>query len=636
MAIANRIQSLTRDDLVEISREAGLSLDAIVELLPRPESFATLKIIQIRHIVAWARMAMQSPRFANRTVSVPSPKSSKKHWVLALQAVFYDGLYRYPQGRDTAISDSAAAPILETCAAHVERVSRAESTPDARPNQPILTGASRAVASRRPVSPQHTPAPAALIPHVAVASAARPAAVPSRRSAQPSMFILADRTSAPDIAAKIESSLRQTHRLVRVWTTVSFAVPDSNRHILPPPVKFALELNESHLSEVVETNYAGSSSNLRDGISIIWDFSGTGGIPMNGSLLVEVCGAATSAGYVSQNQTRIDITQAICSNIARLTRMHSPSLDFNISFFSSNQKRHQPSTITTVVYVLKKFSPREFLTQMYRTELLRSSNTELRANASLEELHQNLVDKSLTRQISIMMGADNTDEEIFAGDVTISFLCPLTLLRIVYPVKGAKCDHFQPFDGESFLQLYAKTEKLWSCVVCGKAIDTPDLKIDLQMLRLLAKYPSQDKCVVKPDGTDAEAVSTDNLQPGKHRPNGAGALVILDDDAAAAVVPGKKRELTETDGVINIDDDDDDDDHGGEDAKDSVRDDGIGRSVQTTAARSQRGASGDVDDDVPLMVASRKRRRSQSDAVGYTIVERIGQGGTVVETIVID
>ena len=46
--------------------------------------------------------------------------------------------------------------------------------------------------------------------------------------------------------------------------------------------------------------------------------------------------------------------------------------------------------------------------------------------------------------------------------------CPITLARLVTPVRGQYCKHRRCFDAESFRQL--SFEKRQKCILCGKEI----------------------------------------------------------------------------------------------------------------------------------------------------------------------
>ncbi|KAJ3236485.1 hypothetical protein HDU77_011786 [Chytriomyces hyalinus] len=77
-------------------------------------------------------------------------------------------------------------------------------------------------------------------------------------------------------------------------------------------------------------------------------------------------------------------------------------------------------------------------------------------------------------------GANNANQDdVECGDSTITFSCPLSLKRISAPAKGKNCKHRQAFDAE-------------------------DLMLDLDMIRLLDKYPTAQKCIVKSDGSDCD------------------------------------------------------------------------------------------------------------------------------------
>ncbi|KAI8853901.1 MIZ/SP-RING zinc finger-domain-containing protein [Chytridium lagenaria] len=96
--------------------------------------------------------------------------------------------------------------------------------------------------------------------------------------------------------------------------------------------------------------------------------------------------------------------------------------------------------------------------------------------------------------------ASSGDVEI--GDSIVSFMCPLTLVRIEHPAKGADCKHVQCFDLKSFCAML-NLGSFWKCSVCGRVLRPSSIVLDIPFLRLLKAYPNDTKCIVKPDGTDA-------------------------------------------------------------------------------------------------------------------------------------
>eukprot|EP01135_Chromosphaera_perkinsii_P006316 Nk52_evm45s485 gene=Nk52_evmTU45s485 len=108
------------------------------------------------------------------------------------------------------------------------------------------------------------------------------------------------------------------------------------------------------------------------------------------------------------------------------------------------------------------------------------------------------LDSSRNRQLTKRSNGD-----ILIGDVTLSLRCPISLMRMVKPVKGKWCKHTGCFDESSYMQL-----KRNKCPICGKPIQ--DLVVDKGVLQALKHTgPTVMKVVSRPDGT-WEGVNSDS------------------------------------------------------------------------------------------------------------------------------
>lgn len=56
-----------------------------------------------------------------------------------------------------------------------------------------------------------------------------------------------------------------------------------------------------------------------------------------------------------------------------------------------------------------------------------------------------------------------------------------------------------------------------SCVVCNSILQLEDFIIDAYFLKLLEKYPNEDKCLIYPDGRDDAAPVHEKHEKGKKR-----------------------------------------------------------------------------------------------------------------------
>ncbi|KAH7277131.1 hypothetical protein KP509_39G035600 [Ceratopteris richardii] len=77
-----------------------------------------------------------------------------------------------------------------------------------------------------------------------------------------------------------------------------------------------------------------------------------------------------------------------------------------------------------------------------------------------------------------------TDEELVEGPSRVSLLCPISHKRITSPVKGVSCKHHQCFDYNSFMKINSR-RPTWRCPYCNRNVSFPDLRLDLQMLKIL-------------------------------------------------------------------------------------------------------------------------------------------------------
>lgn len=72
--------------------------------------------------------------------------------------------------------------------------------------------------------------------------------------------------------------------------------------------------------------------------------------------------------------------------------------------------------------------------------------------------------------------AEGADDDIIVSTTTISLKCPLSYVRIRYPVKSMYCRHLQCFDGLSYLHLQEQVPT-WTCPICSDKIDLSHLAV---------------------------------------------------------------------------------------------------------------------------------------------------------------
>ncbi|XP_078431769.1 E4 SUMO-protein ligase PIAL2-like [Wolffia australiana] len=78
------------------------------------------------------------------------------------------------------------------------------------------------------------------------------------------------------------------------------------------------------------------------------------------------------------------------------------------------------------------------------------------------------------------------DDDLIEGLSKISLLCPLSFRRIKTPVKGHLCKHHQCFCYENYMAMNVK-RPAWRCPLCNQAVSFADLRVDRQMVKILAE-----------------------------------------------------------------------------------------------------------------------------------------------------
>ena len=90
---------------------------------------------------------------------------------------------------------------------------------------------------------------------------------------------------------------------------------------------------------------------------------------------------------------------------------------------------------------------------------------------------EELIDEVKQRPILSPLKKRNFIRGVEELELIVSLLCPLTCLRIKYPVKGEECKHISCFDLGNILA-YAREMAVWSCPICSKPVPFDSLRID--------------------------------------------------------------------------------------------------------------------------------------------------------------
>ncbi|KAJ3286129.1 SUMO ligase siz1 [Rhizoclosmatium sp. JEL0117] len=444
---------------------------------------------------------------------------------------------------------------------------------------------------------------------------------------------------------------------------------------------------------------AGNTFGMRNGVSMVWYFHPTGGsLPYaTCRLLIE---GVTTPGYpipliqsLSPGLTKIDVTPSLKPLLPALFREYEarkcPKVTLSITF---NSTVHLTS-IQTIVAVQRRLLPSESVGKMYialienrrgkpleddelfgkaetnssipessnnvdtKSKNVAESNVHESARDTIDkisqttdesnmqassEAHDNKINSPplkglstapktpydlLTLQTLLLSLPDPTSkppthplptqtDDLTILDSTVPFTCPLSLVRIQHPTKGPHCTHKQTFDAQVFLAFNERKDpSTWKCPVCSKAIvgGATGLVIDVSMCRLLRKYPGVDRCIVHPDGRD-EAVSCGESVGGGSKREEEG-VVVVGDGGGGGGVGGSGRKEKGKRGVEEVIVIDSDDSEGGSDEEDA----------EPLAKRLRVPVTGGP---LGTIVATPK--------VVYETVTSVGEGGKIVETIVID
>lgn len=118
-------------------------------------------------------------------------------------------------------------------------------------------------------------------------------------------------------------------------------------------------------------------------------------------------------------------------------------------------------------------------------------------------------------------GEAGGDDKIEFLAETLSLLCPISMRRIVVPIKGKACTHRACFDRDTWAQYQGSVNKAVTCPIqdCKQQIEgLEDTKIDNDISAILKKVGAgQNAVVLGPDGKVENRSDADDV-------------VIIDDD----------------------------------------------------------------------------------------------------------
>ncbi|KAI9324217.1 hypothetical protein BDR26DRAFT_882021 [Obelidium mucronatum] len=398
----------------------------------------------------------------------------------------------------------------------------------------------------------------------------------------------------------------------------------------PSPHRVSVSVSRQHLESIFDFGEPGTTAaaKVKDGILVYWHFGGTGGPVPYGSCEASFYGTRVPLGGISVGTEKLDITQAFRSQCATFQREYNNKKNDTHTFQFTINFSYKVSLVSlqTAIVVHKKLNPQESVAKLYQSILVEkgllkpdSSTTTTnglvlapKATRNLLELQKEVAkafDGTKPLPVTATAAAQAAEDDVSVGDSTITFSCPLALIRIKHPAKGKNCKHKQVFDAETFLSFNEKKDT-WKCVVCNLRIEQNDLIIDTDMLRLLQKYSTADKCIVKANGEDCPFVEAQSAPVATH--------TMM--DSVMVMPPTRKAIVVDDDGVIR-------------------RHSAPVIGIQAAAVKrriSEVICLDESDDETPLAQRQRRQYSPSSKPVNLEIITSVGEGGKVVETIVID
>ncbi|XP_026816868.1 E3 SUMO-protein ligase PIAS1-like [Rhopalosiphum maidis] len=99
-------------------------------------------------------------------------------------------------------------------------------------------------------------------------------------------------------------------------------------------------------------------------------------------------------------------------------------------------------------------------------------------------LNKERINMEKTRDEIFKLLKNDNDPDLAITSITLSLICPLTKIKMFAPTKSSRCDHFECFDGYTFIKMNEIKEK-WRCPICNLDCFYEDLKIDNYILSIL-------------------------------------------------------------------------------------------------------------------------------------------------------
>lgn len=192
--------------------------------------------------------------------------------------------------------------------------------------------------------------------------------------------------------------------------------------------------------------------------------------------------------------------------------------------------------------------------------------TESRSPAQLVEevkREHTLLPSAAQKHMRATFGDPTDDDDVVAGAARISLLCPLSMMRIATPVRGATCRHLECFDLNAYLELASATPfPRWQCPLCSAPARPHQLRVDSWTSHVLETLlPELHEVEVQPEGSFAPVEERAAVGAGRKRKRSstgaeaaAAASVEIGDALGSAIGSQESRASSVDSQATQVDD----------------------------------------------------------------------------------
>eukprot|EP01054_Gregarina_sp_Poly1_P003956 Gregarina_sp_Poly_1__3955@NODE_218_length_11257_cov_139_614120_g192_i0_p2_GENE_NODE_218_length_11257_cov_139_614120_g192_i0NODE_218_length_11257_cov_139_614120_g192_i0_p2_ORF_typecomplete_len873_score104_33zfMIZ/PF02891_20/3_7e03zfMIZ/PF02891_20/1_6e03zfMIZ/PF02891_20/4_3e16SAP/PF02037_27/9_4e07PINIT/PF14324_6/0_00017PHD/PF00628_29/0_00053PHD/PF00628_29/16zfNse/PF11789_8/0_00053Rubredoxin/PF00301_20/0_0063Rubredoxin/PF00301_20/5e02Rho_N/PF07498_12/0_36PHD_2/PF13831_6/0_026PHD_2/PF13831_6/2_3e02T len=207
------------------------------------------------------------------------------------------------------------------------------------------------------------------------------------------------------------------------------------------------------------------------------------------------------------------------------------SNDIRIS--ALNFKSPSPSQYFAAVCLCAKMVTIDLAKTVVENQALSYEEAEAQAHEKIKNFFG--VRNSMAPQNQSQNEEDDDEIGLIGSTLRVKLICPITLTKIITPVRGIKCQHLQCYDLTSYLQVTKATRAFgnrWKCVECNTITRPTDLVIDAFFEQILKATDENAEAVeFKSDGSWEQILSTNTNLNGQ-----------LDEDERHAVIQMKEEQ----------------------------------------------------------------------------------------------